>query len=134
ANRFEVLECRAAIDANYLGAQDTPPLLRGAVDVLAQHVLGSACSEPFFADALYEEVRSAAPYAQLDRETFDRVVDFVATGGYALETYERYARIRQMPDGRWRVANQRVAQQYRLNVGTIVESPMLNVRYARAGR
>ena len=134
ANRFEVLECRAAIEANYLGAQDTPPLAAGALDVLAQHVLGSACGEPFHADALYEEVRSAAPYAALDRGTFDRVVDFVATGGYALRTYERYARIRKMPDGRWRVSNPRVAQQYRLNVGTIVESPMLTVRYVRPGR
>ena len=26
ANRFEVMECRAALDANYLGAQDTPPI------------------------------------------------------------------------------------------------------------
>ncbi len=43
ANRFEVLECWAALEANYLGAQDTPPLLAGALDVLAQHVLGSAC-------------------------------------------------------------------------------------------
>lgn len=134
ANRFEVLECRAAIEANYLGAQDTPPLIAGALDVLAQHVLGSACGEPFYADDLYEEVCSAAPYAALDRETFDRVIDFVATGGYALRTYERYARIRQMPDGRWRVANPRIAQQYRLNVGTIVESPMLSVRYVRSGR
>jgi len=134
ANRFEVLECRAAIEANYLGAQDTPPLIAGALDVLAQHVLGSACGEPFYAADLYEEVRSAAPYAGLDRETFDRVVDFVATGGYALRTYERYARIRQMPDGRWRVSNPRIAQQYRLNVGTIVESPMLSVRYVRSGR
>jgi len=134
ANRFEVLECRAAIEANYLGAQDTPPLAAGSLDVLAQHVLGSACAEPFFAGALYDEVRSAAPYAGLDRTTFDRVVDFVATGGYALRTYERYARIRQMADGRWRVSNPRIAQQYRLNVGTIVESPMLNVRYVRSGR
>ena len=134
ANRFEVLECRAAIEANYLGAQDTPPLLAGALDVLAQHVLGSACGEPFFADELYEEVRSAAPYAALERDSLDRVIEFVATGGYALRTYERYARIRQMPDGRWRVSNPRIAQQYRLNVGTIVESPMLNVRYVRAGR
>ena len=47
ANRFEVLECRAALDANYLGAQDTPPLLTGALDVLSQHVLGSACGAPF---------------------------------------------------------------------------------------
>ncbi|MBO6724720.1 MAG: ligase-associated DNA damage response DEXH box helicase [Rhizobiaceae bacterium] len=134
ANRFEVLECKAAVEANYLGAQDTPPLLAGALDVLAQHVLGSACGDPFDAEQLYAEIRSAAPYAALDRKTFDEVVAFVATGGYALKSYERYARIRQMKDGRWRVANPRIAQQYRLNVGTIVEMPMLNVRYVRAGR
>ncbi|MBO6540808.1 MAG: ligase-associated DNA damage response DEXH box helicase [Rhizobiaceae bacterium] len=134
ANRFEVLECKAAVEANYLGAQDTPPLLAGALDVLAQHVLGSACGDPFDAEELFAEVRSAAPYAALDRKTFDEVVAFVATGGYALKSYERYARIRQMKDGRWRVANPRIAQQYRLNVGTIVEMPMLNVRYVRAGR
>ncbi len=133
ANRFEVLECRAAIEANYLGAQDTPPLVAGSLDVLAQHILGMACAEPFDADELYGEVTSAAPYADLDRATFDQAVDFVATGGYALRTYERYARIRQTKEGSWRVANPRVAQQYRLNVGTIVEAPYLNIRYARSG-
>jgi len=134
ANRFEVMECRAALEANYLGAQDTPPLVEGALDVLAQHVLGSACAAPFDADVLYGEVASAAPYAALDRATFDRIVDFVATGGYALKTYERYARIRKTKDGLWRIANPRIAQQYRLNVGTIVESPMLNIRMVRRGR
>ncbi|MEO9339337.1 ligase-associated DNA damage response DEXH box helicase [Mesorhizobium sp. SB112] len=134
ANRFEVLECRAALEANYLGAQDTPPLVEGALDVLSQHVLGSACGAPFHADALYEEVRGAAPYADLDRETFDRVIDFVATGGYALKSYERYARIRKTKEGLWRVSHPRIAQQYRLNVGTIIEVPALNVRYARRAR
>ncbi|GAA2825248.1 ligase-associated DNA damage response DEXH box helicase [Aminobacter aminovorans] len=132
ANRFEVLECRAALEANYLGAQDTPPLIDGALDVLAQHVLGCACAAPFDADELYAEVTGAAPYAGLDRDSFDRVVDFVATGGYALRSYERYARIRKTKDGKWRVSNPRIAQQYRLNVGTIIEAPMLNVRYTRA--
>ena len=132
ANRFEVLECRAALEANYLGAQDTPPLIDGALDVLAQHVLGCACGAPFDADELYAEVTGAAPYAGLDRDSFDRVVDFVATGGYALRSYERYARIRRTKDGKWRVSNPRIAQQYRLNVGTIIEAPMLNVRYTRA--
>ena len=42
ANRFEVLECRAAIDAVAENAQDTPPLRTGALDVLAQHILGRA--------------------------------------------------------------------------------------------
>ncbi|MDR7225319.1 ATP-dependent Lhr-like helicase [Aminobacter aminovorans] len=132
ANRFEVLECRAALEANYLGAQDTPPLIDGALDVLAQHVLGCACGAPFDGDELYAEVTGAAPYAGLDRDSFDRVVDFVATGGYALRSYERYARIRKTKDGKWRVSNPRIAQQYRLNVGTIIEAPMLNVRYVRA--
>ena len=134
ANRFEVLECRAALEANYLGAQDTPPLVDGTLDVLAQHILGSACAAPFHADALFEEIRTAAPYANLDRHTFDRAVDFVATGGYALKSYERYARIKLTKDGMWRVSHPRVAQQYRLNVGTIIEVPALNVRYVRQGR
>ncbi len=131
ANRFEVMECRAALDANYLGAQDTPPIREGALDVLAQHVLGMACSTPFDATALHEEVRSAYPYRDLDRATFDRVIEFVATGGYALKTYERFAKIRQGPDGLWRVTHPRIAQQYRLNVGTIIETALLNVRVFR---
>lgn len=128
SNRFEVLECQAAIDANYVGAQDTPPAGEGALDVLAQHVLGMAAAGPFDADALYTEVTSAAPYCHLDRDRFEKVIEFVATGGYALRSYDRYARIRKRADGLWRISNPQVAQQYRLNIGTIVEAPMLNVR------
>jgi len=132
ANRFEVLECRAAIDAVAEQAQDTPPLRTGALDVLAQHILGRACGAPFCADELYDEVRAAAPYAGLARSDFDATLDFVATGGYALKAYERFAKIRQGKDGRWRVTHPRVAQRYRMNVGTIVEADMLKVRLVRS--
>ena len=132
ANRFEVLECRAALDAVAKNAQDTPASRIGALDVLAQHVLGCACASPFLADELHREVATAAPYAQLTRADFDAVVDFVATGGYALKAYERFARIRQGKDGRWRIAHPIVAQRYRLNVGTIVEADMLKVRLVRS--
>ena len=132
ANRFEVLECRAALDAVAENAQDTPASRIGALDVLAQHVLGCACASPFLADELHREVATAAPYAQLTRADFDAVVDFVATGGYALKAYERFARIRQGKDGRWRIAHPIVAQRYRLNVGTIVEADMLKVRLVRS--
>ncbi len=132
ANRFEVLECRAALDAIAENAQDTPASRIGGLDVLAQHVLGCACGEPFGSDALYAEVKSAAPYAALTREDFDAVVDFVATGGYALKAYDRFARIRLGKDGLWRITNPMVAQRYRLNVGTIVEADMLKVRLVRS--
>ena len=128
ANRFEVLECRAALEAAEANAQDAVMNRRGTLDVLAQHVLGTACAGPFVPDALYAEVRSAAPYAHLQRTDFDRVVDFVATGGYSLRSYERFARLRPTGDGRLRLAHPRLAQRYRMNAGTIVESPMLKVR------
>jgi ATP-dependent Lhr-like helicase len=132
ANRFEVLECQAAIGAVAASAQDTPPLRIGALDVLAQHVLGCACGVPFDADDLYAEVTSAAPYAGLTRADFDATIDFVATGGYALKSYERFAKIRQTKDGKWRIAHPRVAQMYRMNIGTIVEADMIKVRLVRS--
>ncbi len=128
ANRFEVMECQAALDANYLGHQDTPPLRPGALDVLCQHILGMAVAGPFSEDDLYNEIISAAPYAELDWDTFERAVHFVATGGYALATYERYAKIRRTEDGTWRLTHPRFAQQYRMNTGTIYEAPSLVVR------
>ena len=134
SNRFEVLECTAAIDAVAENAQDTPPLRTGALDVLAQHVLGRAVGEPFTADALYDEVRSAAPYAKLARGDFDAVIDFVATGGYALKAYERFAKIRLGKDNKWRITHPNVAQRYRMNIGTIVEADMLKVRLVRSRR
>jgi ATP-dependent Lhr-like helicase len=134
ANRFEILECRAALDAIEAAAQDTPDARVGALDVLCQHVLGMACAEPFDMVALYDEVRSAAPYRDLSWEDFEAAIAFVANGGYALRAYERFAKIVKGRDGLWRVRDAKVAQQYRLNVGTIVESPMIKVRLARSSR
>jgi ATP-dependent Lhr-like helicase len=74
---------------------------------------------------------SASPYKGLTREAFDKVVGFVATGGYALANCERYTKLKKTPDGEYRLADPRIAQQYRLNVGSIVEAPMLRVRLAR---
>lgn len=127
-NRFEVLECRAAIDAAAVGSHDTQYSRTGSLDVLAQHVLGTACAGPFDPTALYGQVASALPYAGLTRRQFDRIVDFVSTGGYALRAYERYARLRPTGDGRLRLSHPRLAQQYRMNAGTIVEAPMIKIR------
>ncbi len=71
----------------------TPRRPLGALDVLAQHVLGMACADAFDPLGLYEEIVSASPYAGLTWESFEQVVDYVATGGYALRAYERFAKI-----------------------------------------
>ena len=136
ANRFEMLECQAAREAIAENALDGEAARTGALDVLAQHVMGCACSEPFDLLALFDEVRSSGPYRDLPWEDFEQVVDFVSTGGYALKTYDRFRRIVKGPkddqggDGLWRVRNGETAQRHRLNVGAIVSPAMLSVRLA----
>ncbi len=130
-NRFEALECQAAIEAVAAGELDGDPPKTGGLDVLAQHLVGLACSAPFAADDVYAEVTGAAPYADLSREDFDGVLDYVATGGYALKAYERYKRLRLNPEGRWRIANPTLARRHRMNIGTIVEAMTIKVKLKR---
>ena len=134
-NRFEILECRAAEDAVEAGEIDGEPLRQGALDVLAQHIMGRACGDGFGLEPLFDELRLAAPYRDLDWETYERIVDLVATGGYALKTYDRFKRITRTRGGTWLARTARDRQQHRMNVGAIVEARHLNVRLAsRVGR
>jgi ATP-dependent helicase Lhr and Lhr-like helicase len=130
-NRFELLECRAAIEAIAEGELDPEGRREGALDVLAQHITGMAVAGGFRADELYAEVKRAAPYRGLARREFDDVLAFVAHGGYALGGYERFRRLTKDGEGRYRVAAPEVVRRYRMNIGTIVEAPTLKVRLKR---
>ncbi|CAN5282165.1 ligase-associated DNA damage response DEXH box helicase [soil metagenome] len=130
ASRFEMLECQAAREAVAENSFDWEPHHIGTLDTLAQHVMGVACSEAFSLEDLHAEVTTCGPYADLPYEQFEEVVDFVATGGYALRTYDRFARIVRDREGRWKVRNAVTAQRHRMNVGAIVAAGTLNVRVA----
>jgi ATP-dependent Lhr-like helicase len=128
ANRFEVLECEAAVLGVAAGELDGDRPRPGGLDVLAQHLLGMACGAPFRPDDAYAEVTRAAPYAGLLRQDFDDVLTFVETGGYALAAYERWHKLFRDAEGRVHVRSARIAAQHRMNIGTIVAAPMLKVR------
>ena len=128
ANRFEVLECRAAVQAVQERTLDGEPLKAGGLDVLCQHILSMACSAPVDPDDLYAEVTTAQPYRDLPRADFDDAFAFVDHGGYALKGYRKFRRMTRTDDGYFRVASIPDAQRYRMNVGTIVEAPTLKVK------
>ena len=132
-NRFEYLEARAALDAIGDGELDPDIFRPGTLDVLAQHILAVACAAPFREADLLAEIRSAAPYAGLTDAVYRDVLNFIATGGYALKAYDRFRRLVPDGDGRWRIARPAVAVQHRMNAGIIVEAPLLAVRF-RNGR
>ena len=127
ANRFEVVECQAALDAVRAHTLDGEPRGPGPRDVLCQHILATACSGPFDADHLYHEVITAGPYALLTKAEFDACLDFVATGGYALKAYDRWQRLK-LTNGKWHLRDPRIAAVIRQNLGTIIDIDTLKVR------
>jgi len=132
-NRFEFLEATAAKDAVDQGQRDGEDFRPGGLDVLAQHVMACACAAPFDEAALLAEVRASLAYAWLDEATWARVLHFVATGGYALEAYDKFKRIVRDPAGTWRLAHPEHAARHRINAGIIVDSEMIEIRF-RNGR
>ena len=128
ANRFEVLECEAAILGVSARELDGDPPRHGGLDVLAQHLLALACSAPFRPEEIYAEVTTSAPYATLTRADFDDVLRFVEDGGYVLSAYDQWKKLFRDSEGRMHVRNARTAAALRMNIGTIVEAPVLKVR------
>ncbi len=134
ANRFEVVECAAALEA--VAAHDLDGDGRGAGprDVLCQHILIAACAGPFDEVALYDQTRTAGAYAGLTWEAFEDCLNFCATGGYALRSYDKWQRLKQRADGKWELRDPRAAQRIRMNIGTIQDTDTLKVRLKnRAG-
>ncbi|WP_439521204.1 ligase-associated DNA damage response DEXH box helicase [Marivita sp.] len=133
ANRFEVVECVAALEAVKAHDLDGEWRGRGPRDVLCQHILIAACSGPFDADALFAEMTAAGAYADLSRESFDACLNFCATGGYALRAYDQWQRLKQLPDGHWQLRDPRSALRIRQNIGTIQDTDTLKVKWRGRG-
>ncbi|WP_390913334.1 ligase-associated DNA damage response DEXH box helicase [Pseudosulfitobacter sp. SM2401] len=132
ANRFEVVECIAALEAAKEGELDGDPRGPGPRDVLCQHILIAACAGPFDAGALFTEMTSAGAYSTLSRADFDACLDFCATGGYALRAYDKWKRLQQRPDGMWQLRDPRSTRAIRMNLGTIQDTDTLKVRLKRS--
>ena len=132
ANRFEVVECFAALEAVKAGDLDGEPRGSGPRDVLCQHILITAAAGPFDADALFTEITSVGAYSAVLRQSFDDCLDFCATGGYALRAYDQWKRLQHRPDGLWQLRDPRSAQRIRMNIGTIQDTDTLKVRMKRA--
>ncbi len=131
ANQFEILECHAALAAVRDHTLDGDIDHDGPLDVLCQHILICAAAGPFHADALYEEIRTTGAYADLPRDTFDRCLEFCATGGYALRAYDQWQRLVKRHDGAWHLRDPRAAARIRMNIGTIVDADKMQVRYQK---
>lgn len=136
ANRFELLECRAAMEAIASGRQDGELPGKGSEDVVIQFIMNAACSAPVTAEGLYKMVQQSWSYRHVTRAQFEALFAFVIHGGYVLRSYDRYHRLVQQEDGTYIPASRRMVQRHRQNIGVIAESGKLRVKrlHGRGGR
>lgn len=133
ANRFEVVECVAALEAAKENDLDGDPKGAGPRDVLCQHILIVACSAPFDPTELFNEIRTVGAFSNLSRTAFDNCLDFCATGGYALRAYDQWKRLREL-NSKWQLRDPRSAARIRMNLGTIYDIETLKVKFRRSAK
>ena len=78
--RDDLVECVALFRAVSEGMLDTILIPEAPRDVLAQQLVAEISARDWDCDGLYELVRSAWPYRELDRAEFDDVVAMLAAG------------------------------------------------------
>ncbi len=80
ASRDELVECAALVRAVRMGRLDRIVQPKAPLDVMAQQIVAEVAAEEWAEERLYDLVRRATPYADLTRESFDEIVEMLATG------------------------------------------------------
>jgi len=102
------------------------------IDVLVQYTVTLSVGEGMDAEQTFEEVKSTFSYADLTKEQWQQVLNFITTGGQSLVQYDEFSRVVKAGD-LFKIADRRKAMRHRLQMGTIVSDTMLKVSYERRG-
>lgn len=103
-----------------------------AMDVLMQYLVTLAVSDGFRPDPVYNELRTTYCFADLSREDYGQILDFITRGGRTLSQYDEFLKV-EIVDGPYKVNNRRVAMRHRLSMGTIVSDLSMRIRFLTGG-
>jgi ATP-dependent Lhr-like helicase len=129
---LEMLEgaaLREAISGNEMESR-IPPIR--CFDVLVQYLVTRAIGAGFVPDIAYEEIKKTFAYRSITKEEWHWVLAFIRFGGNSLQAYPEYAKV-EVQNGIWLVTDKVIAKRHRLQIGTIVSDPVLQVKFVKGG-
>ncbi|MEO7213193.1 ligase-associated DNA damage response DEXH box helicase [Mucilaginibacter sp.] len=129
---LELLEGAALKQAIKNGVFESRDPMLLTMDVLIQYMVTLAVSEGFRADELYREVKSTFAFADLRRDEFNQLLDFITNGGKTLAQYDEFLKV-EVENGLFKVNNRRVAMRHRLSIGTITSELSIRVKWLSGG-
>ena len=133
ANKFEIIECQAALEAVKDKDLDGETVQTGSLDVLCQHILIVACAGKIHPTKLFKEIKKVGAYKNLTKHDFKECLRFCIDGGYALKRYEQWHRLKIDNVGNLVLRDPRASNRIRMNVGTIQDTDTLKVKTHRRG-
>jgi len=129
---LELLEGAALKQAIRQGIFESRDPILLAMDVLIQYMVTLAVSDGFRAEELYNEVKSTFAFADLRRDEFNQLLDFITNGGKTLAQYDEFLKV-EVENGLYKVNSRRVAMRHRLSIGTITSELSLRVAWLSGG-
>lgn len=127
---LELVEAAALRDAIARGtAESRQPYVR-SFDVLIQYLVTLAVSDGFYPDEIFSEVKQTYSYASLTQDEWLWVLNFITTGGAALQAYDEYRKVIIDEQGKYKVEDRSLTRRHRLSIGTITGDTQLPVKYA----
>ncbi|AMR30670.1 DNA ligase-associated DEXH box helicase [Mucilaginibacter sp. PAMC 26640] len=129
---LELLEGAALKQAIKNGVFESRDPMLLTMDVLIQYMVTLAVSDGFRADELYKEVKSTFAFADLRRDEFNQLLDFITNGGKTLAQYDEFLKV-EVENGLFKVNNRRVAMRHRLSIGTITSELSIRVKWLSGG-
>ncbi|MEO3403062.1 ligase-associated DNA damage response DEXH box helicase [Mucilaginibacter sp. CAU 1740] len=102
------------------------------MDVLIQYMVTLAVSDGFRAEELFKEIKTTYAFADLSRNEFGQLLDFITSGGKTLAQYDEFLKV-EVENGLYKVNSRRVAMRHRLSIGTITSELSIRVKWLSGG-
>lgn len=129
---LELLEGAALKQAIKNGVFESRDPMLLTMDVLIQFMVTLAVSDGFRADELFREVKTTFAFADLRRDEFNQLLDFITNGGKTLAQYDEFLKV-EVENGLFKVNSRRVAMRHRLSIGTITSELSIRVKWLSGG-
>ncbi|MBD1385706.1 ligase-associated DNA damage response DEXH box helicase [Mucilaginibacter rigui] len=129
---LELLEGAALKQAIKKGVFESRDPMLLTMDVLIQFMVTLAVSDGFRADELFKEVKTTFAFADLRRDEFNQLLDFITNGGKTLAQYDEFLKV-EVENGLFKVNSRRVAMRHRLSIGTITSELSIRVKWLSGG-
>src|SRR6201996_5386791 len=129
---LELLEGAALKQGIKQGIYESRDPMLLTYDVLVQYMVTLAVSDGFRAPELFNEVKTTYAFADMTRNEYNQLLDFITNGGKTLAAYDEFLKV-EVENGLFKVNSRRVAMRHRLSIGTITSDLNIRVKWLSGG-